>query len=317
MTRSSDATDAPARRQYHHAPARRDGAQHAALRPRRGASLSARARARGAGRARPRRHPSLRPGEHPLRHRCVQHADLVRPQRVALPLCAGGGPGPPVRVQRLQRSARRRAPHPRRGPPRHLLPLLHRRPATDGEGEGVGRRPGLGDPRAQRRQHAHRHRPCRAAGRHRDAAARLRDRRRLRGDGERTQHQVRRRDRAHAPQYRCLRGGHRDDAGGARARHHRKRALGRAPPREHRRRRRVDRDPPPRVRAAHQSLVPRIVAARHRARRHRRLRHRPRGPLRLLLRHLAHLGVRCAAQRRAAAPLRRGLMRTSRRTRHC
>ena len=64
---------------------------------------------------------------------------------------------------------------------------------------------------------------------------------------------------------------------------------------------------PARVRAAHQPVVPRIVDAGDRARRHRGLRHRPGRPLRLLLRHLAHLGVRRAAERRAAAHLCRGL----------
>ena len=52
---------------------------------------------------------------------------------------------------------------------------------------------------------------------------------------------------------------------------------------------------------------PRVLDAGHRARRHGELRHRPHRPLRVLLRHLALMGVRRAAERRAATHLRRCL----------
>ena len=277
------------------------------MRSRRGEALSAGARARGARGARSRRHHPLRPGERPLRRRLVEHGNLVLAQRGPLPLRADGGADQPLRVRRRQRPAHHGPAHRRRGAPHHLLPLLHRRPAARGQGEGMGGRHGLGHSRDQRRQPARRARSRHAARRLRAAAAGLRDRRRLRGDGERARHQVAGGDRVDAPLHRRVRAGHRADAGRAAARHHRERALGGASPRQHRGRGRVDRVPAAGVRAAHQPVVPRMLHAGHRAGRHRGLRHRPRGPLRLLQRHLAHVGVRCAAERRAAAPLRRGL----------
>ena len=95
-----------------------------------------------------------------------------------------------------------------------------------GEGEGLGRRFGFRHSRAERRQSARRPRPRHAARRPRVAASRLRDRRRLRGDGERPPHQVARRDRPDALFHRRVRAGHWADARGAQARHHRERALG-------------------------------------------------------------------------------------------
>ena len=74
--------------------------------------------------------------------------------------------------------------------------------------------------------------------------------------------------------------------------------LGAPPRRQHPPRRRVDRDPPPRLRPAHQPLVPGMRPAHRAAGRDPRLRHRPRRPLRLLRRHLPHLVDR----RRRPAP---------------
>ena len=194
-------------------PARGDGSQHPTLRPRRGAPLPARAGTRCPRRTRSRRHHPLRPGQHPLRGRCDQHADLEHPQRGPLRLGAGRRPGGAVR-DGWQGPARCGHPHHRRNSSRHRLPLFRDRVQAPGEGQGVGGGHGFGDPRAQRREPAHRHRPHRTAGRHRDAAPRLRDLRRLRGDGERARDQVFGRDRAHASFHRGVRAGDRTDARG-------------------------------------------------------------------------------------------------------
>ena len=71
----------------------------------------------------------------------------------------------------------------------------------------------------------------------------------------------------------------------------------------HRPRGRMVRDAPPVLWPPHQPVVTGVVDARHRARGHGELRHRFHRALRILLRHLAFVGVRGRAHRRTAADL--------------
>ena len=208
------------------------------------APLSARADTARPRQARSRGHHPLRPDQHPLRRRRDQHADLVRPQRGSATVYVPAE-GPVVLFEfggkDLLSSGLPTIDEVR---PAIVFLYFGDRVPTGGQRQGVGSGDGLADPREQRRQPTDRHRPYRAAGRHRGATSRLRSLRRLRGNGERTRDQVHGRDCAHAPLHRGMRAGDRPDARRDAARHHGECPVGGAAPWQRCRGRRMDRDPP-------------------------------------------------------------------------
>ena len=242
---------------------------------------------RAGGRPRLHRDPALRPDQHPLRARRLEHAGVDRPQPDPQRARLRRRPRDRLRVP-VDRPPRRRPRDGRRGAPgaRVVLPVLRREPGR--VGRALGGRPRRDAARASRPgRAASGGRPARPTRHRRPAPARRHAGRGPGADRARAADQEPRRDRAHAlddPRVRGRDGAHARAVG---RRADRAGDLGGAPSREHPLGRRVDRDAAVRRRRPHQPVVPGVLGPRRPARRHAGLRHRPDRAVRLLRRPLA------------------------------